>query len=221
MTAAADLTRACQSDAFTVADLVGALERAWQAIRVRHPEMPAAVLVVASGTAAGHAKYGHYAAMRWQHGSDRLPEVLVSGEGLKRPVTEVFTTLVHEAAHGLADARGIKDTSRQGRWHNKQFAKLADELGLDTIKDPRIGWSPCSLRETTAHIYREVLDDLGTALSAYRHPELTGGASARNSNNGQACVCICPRRIRVARSVLDLGPITCAVCGSDFEPDDE
>ncbi len=212
------VTRTCQDDGFTGADLVAALDRAWRAIRARHPEVPAAVVVVASGTAAGRAKHGHYAAMRWQHGSEKLPEVLVSGEGLKRPVPDVFTTLVHEAAHGLADVRGVKDTSRQGRWHNKRFAALADELGLDATKDPRIGWSPCALREASAEIYRDVLADLGAALSAYRHPELAAG-NGRNSHNPAACVCVCPRRIRIARSVLDLGPIICAVCGTDFEPE--
>ncbi|MQA17813.1 MAG: hypothetical protein GEV09_28270, partial [Pseudonocardiaceae bacterium] len=103
-------------DGFTSAQLVAALETAWTAIRDRHPKVPAAVVVVGSGTTSRQAKYGHYAAMRWQHGTDRLPEVLISGEGLQRLATEVLTTLLHEAAHGLADTRGIKDTSRQGRW---------------------------------------------------------------------------------------------------------
>jgi len=187
------LTRTCQQDGFTGAVLVGALDRAWRAIRAYHPQVPAAVVLVASGTTTGRAKHGHYAAMRWQHGPDRLPEVLVSGEGLKRPVTEVLTTLLHEAVHGrLADVRGVKDTSRQGRWHNRRFAVLADELGLQAAKDPRIGWSPCTLRPDTAVTYREVLDDLAAALSAYRHPELVGGAGARTSHNPLACVCACP-----------------------------
>jgi len=30
----------------------------------------------------------------------------------------------------VADVRGVKDTSQQGRWHNRRFAVLADELGL-------------------------------------------------------------------------------------------
>jgi len=137
----------------------------------------------------------------------------------RNPLADPGVTLLHEAAHGLADVRAIKDTSRQGRWHNKLFAGLAGELGLDATKDPRIGWSPCTLRLATADIYREVLDDLAMALSAYRHPEMAGGAGARNSNNPPACSCACPRRIRVAQSVLELGAITCRVCDSEFEPE--
>src|SRR4051794_3091802 len=137
----ARLTRKRQGE-YNTAELVSALEAAWSAIRANHQEVPAVVIIVGSGTATKQAKYGHFAPTRWQHGEQALAEVLISGEGLKRPVEEVFTTLLHEAAHALANTRGIKDTSRQGRWHNQKFAELANELGLDTTKDPRIGWSP-------------------------------------------------------------------------------
>jgi hypothetical protein len=218
--AKARVTRKRQTG-YTTAQLVAALETAWTAIRTRHTEVPAVVIIVGSGTVTKQAKYGHFAPVRWQHGDHRLSEVLISGEGLQRPVEEVFTTLLHEAAHSLADARGIKDTSRQGRWHNQKFAALAAELGLDATKDPRIGWSPCTLRTETATAYRSVLTTLKEALLAYRHPETTGGVAKKKSNNGLACFCECPRRIRVAKAVLDLGAITCTVCESDFTPDED
>jgi len=213
----ARMTRKRQTE-FTIVQLVAALEDAWTAIRAKHPEVPAVVIVIGSGTSTRQAKNGHYAPTRWQHGDSRLAEVLVSGEGLKRPVGEVFTTLLHEAAHGLANARGIQDTSRQGRWHNQRFADLAKELGLDPQKDERIGWSPCALRDETAKAYAGAVKGLSQALQAYRHPETAG--EAKKSNNGVACVCQCPRRIRVAKAVLEEGAITCQVCESDFEPDE-
>jgi hypothetical protein len=178
------------------------------------------VIIVGSGTATKQAKYGHFAPTRWQHGENQLAEVLISGEGLKRPVEEVFTTLLHEATHSLANVRDIKDTSRQGRWHNQKFAALAAELGLDTTKDDRIGWSLCTLRANTATTYKSVLADLKKALIAYRHPEALGGQAKKNNNNALACSCGCPRRIRVAKAVLAEGEITCGVCDSTFEPDD-
>ncbi|WP_406048208.1 hypothetical protein [Kribbella sp. NBC_00889] len=215
----ARLTRKRQAE-YTTAELVSALEAAWAAIRTNHTQIPAVVIIVGSGTATKQAKYGHFAPVRWQHGEQRLAEVLISGEGLKRPVEEVFTTLLHEAAHALADAREIKDTSRQGRWHNQRFAELAGELGLDATKDPRIGWSPCTLRTETAVTYSTVLADLKNALIAYRHPEALGGQAKKNNNNAVACACQCPRRIRVAKAVLEQGEITCGICESTFEPDE-
>lgn len=208
---------------FTAAAMVAALETAWAAIRKLHPEIPAAVIIIGSGTSGRHPKWGHYAAMRWQHGTNRLPEVLVSGEGLKRTAAEVLTTLLHEAAHALADVRGVKDTSRQGRWHNANFAQLADELGLDATKDPRLGYSPCTLRDATATTYAVALRKLTAALSAYRHPELQIGAGStrKSNNNALACSCQCPRRIRVAKAVLDDGDITCTLCDAPFQPDED
>ncbi|GAA1146905.1 hypothetical protein GCM10009630_51670 [Kribbella jejuensis] len=215
----ARLTRKRQ-DEYTTAELVSALEGAWSAIRTNHTEVPAVVIIVGSGTATKQAKYGHFAPTRWQHGEQALAEVLISGEGLKRPVEEVFTTLLHEAGHALANVREIKDTSRQGRWHNQKFAALASELGLDTTKDPRIGWSPCTLRKETAATYKSVLAELKKALIAYRHPEMVAGTSTKNNNNAVACACQCPRRIRVAKQVLELGDITCGVCEATFVIDE-
>lgn len=217
-TTAAKVTRKRQQDGFTTIALVSALEAAWNAVRTGHPDVPEAVLIIGSGTSTKQAKWGHYGSLRWQHGESRLSEVLISGEGLKRPVTEVLTTLLHEAAHGMADTRGVKDTSRQGRWHNQKFAKLADELGLDAHKDDRIGWSVCTLRPATEQQYAGELEGLQKALSAYRHPEMHLESGRTSSNNALACACTCPRRIRVAKAVLDEGAITCQICGDPFDP---
>ena len=219
-----DVTHTCQTPAFTTAGLLTALETAWAAIRARHPEVPAAVLIVGSGSPAKgrqSMKWGHFATLRWQSGDTQLPEVLVSGEGLKRTPTEVFTTLLHEATHGLADARGIQDTSRQGRWHNKKFATLATELGLTATKDDKLGYSPCTLTDTTTADYAAVITALTDALRAYRHPEPTGEGKGRtNNNNGVSAECACPRKIRLSVTAFEEGPIVCAVCNAAFLPED-
>jgi hypothetical protein len=216
------VTRTCQEDTFTSAALVGALESAWTAIRTAHPEIPAAIIVIGSGsssTKANELKYGHFASLRWQHGDTRLPEVLVSGEGLRRTPAEVFTTLLHEAAHGLADVRGIQDTSRQGRWHNRHFANLASELGLTATKDDKLGWSPCILRPETANRFSSVLNELGQAMRAFRHPEELVVKTRTNNNNGAVLTCDCPRKIRTSVKVADEGPILCGNCDSPFLTD--
>jgi hypothetical protein len=220
-----NLTRTCQATpAFTTAGLLTALENAWAAIRARHPEVPDAVLIVGSGSPAKGSqslKWGHFATLRWQSGDTQLPEVLVSGEGLKRTPGEVFTTLLHEATHGLADARGVQDTSRQGRWHNKRFATLAAELGLTAVKDARLGYSPCTLTDQATADYADTITALGAALNAYRHPEPTSEGKGRtNNNNGVACECTCPRKIRLSLESFDKGPIVCATCAGAFLPDD-
>ena len=218
-----NLTRTCQPPSFTTAGLLAVLEAAWTAIRTRHPEVPDAVLIVGSGSPAkpnATMKWGHFADLRWQHGDTQLHEVLVSGEGLNRPPAEVLVTLLHEAAHGLATTRGIQDTSRQGRWHNKKFAKLAAELGLSASKDDKLGYSPCTLTEQATADYAATITGLTQALKAFRHPEISITKQRTNNNNGITAECECPRKIRLSDTAFQEGPIVCAACEAAFLPDD-
>ena len=207
------------------APMVAALEQAWADIRDRNSDVPAAVIVLGAGSIgspAGMLKLGHFAAMRWRtdaEGAELLAEVFVGGEGLARGPAEVLGTLLHEAAHATAHVRGVKDTSRQGRWHNARFKALAEELGIEVTKDTRIGWSPTTLAPATREAYAGTIAGLGAALRLYRSAEITDGGSRKPGP--PPCVCGCGRRIRVAPSVLAAGPITCGACGTDFEPEEQ
>jgi len=203
----------------TASLLLAALEYVWQTIRYRHPDVPDAVLVVASGSEGKRLNLGHFAPHRWQvNGTDRH-EVLVGGEGLQRGPLEVLGTLLHEAAHGLACARGVQDTSRQGRYHNRRYAHLAGELGLDVASVKPIGWSATTVPETTAAGYAGQLEELQAALVLWRRQEHRIGTGTR-SRNLLACTCPCGRRLRVAKATLAEAPILCGACEHPFEPAD-
>lgn len=71
--------------------------------------------------------------------------------------------------------------------------------------------------DSTRADYADTLAQLGAALRLFRAMEpVTDGPTKKKT---PACVCGCGRRIRVAPSVLEAGPITCGVCGTDFEAD--
>jgi hypothetical protein len=195
--------------------LVAALEHTWHTIRSRHPQVPEAVLVVASGAEGKRLNLGHFDPHRWQvQGADRH-EVLVGGEGLQRGPVDVLGTLLHEAAHGLAQARGIQDTSRQGRYHNRRYATLAGELGLEVASVKPIGWSATTVPTQTASAYTSQLEDLAAALVLWRRQEHRIGARARNL---LAASCGCGRSIRVAKATLAQASILCGACAQPFEP---
>jgi hypothetical protein len=202
----------------TASLLVAALEQVWQTIRTRHPEVPDAVLVVASGSAGKRLNLGHFAPHRWQVAGVDRHEVLVGGEGLQRGPTDVLGTLLHEAAHGLAQARGIQDTSRAGRYHNRRYAALARELGLEVANLKPIGWSATTVPEPTAGGYAGQLEELGAALVLWRHHELHAAGGTR-SRNLLACTCPCGRRLRAARATLAEAPILCGACAQPFQPE--
>ncbi len=200
--------------------VVAALERAWTAIRAHHPDTPQGVVILGAGSEArrGLFKWGHFAAARWHVAGSNRPEVLVSGEGLNRGARPVLATLLHEAAHGLANTRQIKDTSRQGRWHNQRFAALARELGLTIAFDKKTGWSQTSLTDQLAGRYAEQLTGLDAALGLWRHTERQFGP-ATGSHNLMACSCECGRKLRVSRTTLEQAPIICGACEEPFEPE--
>jgi hypothetical protein len=128
------------------------------------------MLVVGAGFDARQRKLGHFAADRWQHARNEgaLPEVLIGGEGLERGPEPVFATLLHEAAHALAEARNVQDTSRQGRYHNQHFKAIAEELGLAVARAPGIGWSATTLPAATAALYRATIEHRHRGLPAVR-----------------------------------------------------
>jgi hypothetical protein len=203
--------------------MVAALEGAWADIRTRNPDVPPAVIVLGAGSIGaptGSLRLGHFAAMRWRSETpgEALAEVFVGGEGLARGPIDVLGTLLHEAAHALAHARQIKDTSRQGRWHNARFKTLAEELGIQVTKDPRIGWSPTTLPDTTRNDYADTVAALGAALRLHRSAETTAAGPKKPTT--PPCACGCGRKIRVSPSVLAAGPITCGVCGEDFQAEE-
>jgi hypothetical protein len=65
-----------------------------------------------------------------------------------------------------------------------------------------------------------VLAELAEAL-VLRRAEQASPAGSGRSRNTLACSCACGRRIRVARSVLELAPILCGACAQPFEPEDD
>jgi hypothetical protein len=245
-------------------ELVSALEDAWDAIRARHPELPAAVLIVGSGSQgrARGLRLGHFAARRWWPAStsedaparaareavhDRLDagdlqgalaasalrvltaaaqlseqvaaslgEVFIAGEGLARDPEDVLATLLHEAAHAIAHERGLTDTSRQGRYHNRRFRQVALELGLHVERHPQLGWTLTTVPEPTVALYAAEIAALDRALTAHRSGELSPTEERAPKRNGTAAVCDCGRRIRAAPAVLALGPVICGVCRKPF-----
>jgi hypothetical protein len=207
--------------------LVGALAGLWRAIQARTPDLPEVMFAIGSGTTGRRrtVKHGHFASRRWvrrdvgDEGEQHVHEVMIGGEGLVRGPADVLETMLHEAAHVLAETRGIADTSMGGRYHNQRFAALARELGLDVAEGGGSnGWNATSVPDTTAQLYTPQLQALAGALGVYRLPEPTrppGSAPSGRLLKAQ-CGCPTPRNIWGARSTLETEEVTCSRCEQPF-----
>jgi hypothetical protein len=114
----------------------------------------------------------------------------------------------------------VQDTSRGGRYHNRRYATLARELGLEVASVKPIGWSATTVPAPTAAAYAGQLEELQAALVLWRRHEHRIGTGARSCNL-LAAACGCGRRIRAAKATLADAPILCALCEEPFRPDDQ
>ncbi|MDT0455360.1 hypothetical protein RM550_06335 [Streptomyces sp. DSM 41527] len=156
------------------------------------------------------------------------PESLI-GESSSACGAELsFERLLHEAVHGIAATRGIRDTSRAGRYHNRRFLAIAEELGLDHADEPHpsSGFSLVTLNPDARRRYRSTIERLARALKAHTAATATDtsrsfrGPAARHGSSGGGvrvkAVCDCGRNVRVVPSVLAQAPIVCGGCGKPF-----
>ena len=123
-----------------------------------------------------------------------LSEVLITEEGLTDQATQVLATLLHEAAHSVAWQRSIKDTSRQGRYHNRRFQTVAEELGLHVQRDSAFGWTRTSLRTSTVAAYSGVLSELELRVPRARSRSTTGGKQPPGAG-ARTLTCQCGHRL--------------------------
>ena len=220
-----------------VSALVRVLEAMWTSIQRHHPEVPPAVIMIGPGD---HPMpiWGYWSPARWSvptHGT--RGEVLIAGESLARPAKQTLETLLHEAAHALATARKIHDTSRQGRYHNRRYKALAEELGLTVAKHETYGWT---LTATTPAIEEKYSTDIAAlqaaideqhgahrrvalrALDEKKDGEDSGDKGDEDAGNKgrrsmvRQCACTPARTIRVRSETYDLGYIMCGLCARPF-----
>ncbi|WP_432190449.1 hypothetical protein [Streptomyces sp. Tue6028] len=152
------------------------------------------------------------------------PEDLVKDTSVACGPRLDFDRLLHEAAHGLAAVRGIRDTSRAGRYHNRRFLALAREVGLvhwGETAGPR-GFSTVRASPATRIQYQETIERWDQAMASIGSPlgsPFGGPASRKRSSGGGKRVkaaCGCGRILYVVLSVLVIAPITCQACQKPF-----
>jgi hypothetical protein len=206
--------------------VIRAVEQVFAAVKLRHPDLPRIVVVVATGTRGKVDALGWFHDRRWRTSPDgeTYAEITIGAEGLNRGVDDLLNTCLHEAAHALAAARNLKDTSRQGKHHNRVFAAIATELGLTPPAQacPKLGYSECTVRPETAVRYAPEVAALQAAAGLHRLPAAQAARKTTTTAGGKrvkaVCGCLEPRIIYVVASVLARAPIACGLCLQPFEP---
>ena len=86
--------------------------------------------------------YGHFTTGKvWQTGEERRYEINISSASLNQECAFLSGVLVHEMVHEYCAEHGIKDTSNNGVYHNKNFKHIAETHGLEVEHHPKYGWT--------------------------------------------------------------------------------
>jgi hypothetical protein len=212
----------------SLSPIVHALERAYTAIRVLNPDARPAVITVyrhESGLIRGYFFKSQFISRQAERESgdpQRWDEIQIDSTILQEPARQILRTLLHEACHSIASHRSIQETSRQGRYHNGRFAELAQEVGLITAKDSRIGIVTPDVTDATAQRYATVLQELEEALTLYQEPRSRGATGKRKKTRMLKATCpVCERIIRASRQTFDAGAILCQPCATPFMVEDD
>lgn len=227
----------------TGSEVVKALEVAWKAIMSGNKDVPDVLMITGSGLDLLGAKWAHFWRERWEDKNDksRRPELFISGERLACGGSLTVQSLLHEAAHAIAFVRGIQDTSRQNRYHNKEFVKICNELGLDyqhDAPDTTHGFSAVTFTKEGEARYASVIKALDVAIKTYlpgfgdfgtttggtttggntiRIPRTTKTTTPSRNNIKAVCGCDTPRIMRMSRKTFEVSSITCGACDKTFE----
>lgn len=136
----------------TMSELQASLQSAFNKINEHfyNNELEKVIITVKEGKRKGAFGWIEIA-KNWNQNGTARHEINISADYLgERTVIDTITTLMHEMAHLYDIQNNIKDTTRSGIYHNKNFKKTAEEHGLNVEQIDKTGWSRTTATEDTA-----------------------------------------------------------------------
>lgn len=153
--------------------------------------------------------YGHVSVQKlWHNNNAATRELNLSADYLNRPIEDTVATLIHEASHLYALQNNIKDTSNRGVYHNKNFKKIAEEMGhIQISKHDKYGWIITDPTEDTIDfIIKNGFEDIQLVRGLQIGFTGIGGAKAGNGGT------VPPKTTRPTSTRKYI----CPCCGSSF-----
>jgi len=190
--------------------LLIALEKSYESI-AKKTGAPKATLVISRKT--GNTM-GHWTSLAvWSNGQDKYNELMISGDYLDRTSEELLGTLLHEIAHAINTAKGVKDCS-SNQYHNRNFKNEAEALGLNTKFSDGRGFATTTISEEGLNRWAKELELIKNAknLSVPRQVVKTKG----RDTNYKSYKCDCGYVIRMSKSTYELSSPTCSICNESF-----
>ncbi len=180
------------------------------------------ITIMTSPRTNGHFTLGK----TWRAEDDHFHEINISAEHLNRPIENIMATLCHEMVHYYCFVNGIKDTSQNGRYHNRLFKEEAEKRGLQISYVKGIGYSETEPGKEFVEVLRTYGIEKTLDINREGSPdwiEVTGGGANGSGNNGRdpakpksstrkyQCPC-CKNSFRATKDIH----VICGDCWEEF-----
>ena len=142
-------------------------------------------------------------------------EINITAEHTGRPFDNVACTMLHEMVHLYNIKHNIKDTSRNGTFHNKKFKETAESHGLTVTQTEKYGFSHTELNENGKKAVDTFKD--GDDFKLYRYTPVKGKVTREKSHSIKYVCPVCGMTVRATKEVN----IKCADCDEYMIPDYE
>lgn len=187
-----------------------ALEKAHEIIR-KETGAPRAVIVIGrSAKVHGHFTFNKV----WKNGEEQFHEIFLAGSSFERGAAATLGTLIHEVAHSLNFQNEIRDVTGD-QYHNKDFKRTAEALGLVIGQVKGKGWTDTQVPEACIKRWQEAHDIIEAALLLTATSDAKNGTKSRNKNLG-AVSCLCGQKMRISAKALKISAPFCKNCQTLF-----
>ena len=171
------------------------------------------VLIISRDT----TKFGHFTTYAIY--DEKHHEINISANYFRRGAVELLNTFLHELVHAINFQNGIKDTSRNGYYHNKHFKKTSEKFGMYYIsenEDKKHGYSNTKFTDESIRQWSEELDIITNILKNLDVAEEPKKVKIIKKKKGYQCV-ECDKvfdTVFIKQSILD--NIQC-ICGGKIQ----
>lgn len=136
-------------------------------------------------------------------------EINVCADSLCCPLSRIAETLLHEMAHLYNLQIGVKDTSRNGTYHNNKYKLTAETHGLNVEKDSTCGFTITTLNDEAQRFIESLqLED----MPLFRVGKLTKSNCSKQSTRRF----VCPKCFTVIRATKKKVNVICGDCNVPF-----
>jgi predicted SprT family Zn-dependent metalloprotease len=208
MKAQAQAAQAAQGE--SLSPILKALTKAHDIIK-EETGAPRATILITRDMKGKLAHFTYY--QPWEVNGEGFNEIAFTAEMFAKGGEFVLGILLHEVAHSLNHAEGVKDCSAN-QYHNKHFKSRAEGLGLKTVEVKGKGHAWTEMTEFGLKRWAKALKVIEAALEITAISQDKAKPKSRNTNLIKA-TCDCENIIRTSKSVLESG-VECQECGSKF-----